>query len=119
MKTKVRIALVALLGIALFVVGLPISSAAPNHQGERIHSMKGREVGNRVRELQKYNKNLRAALGQFEKNGKRNGHKNLPRLDEAVSITQDPAGGSAALKSAKIAANPFRKAAFTPQDGLR
>lgn len=55
MKTKVRIALIALLGITLFVVGLPISSAAPNRQGERMHAKKGREVGSRVRQLQKYN----------------------------------------------------------------
>ncbi len=120
MKTKIRIALGALLAIGLFVAMLPISSAMSvkvktDRAGqERQHVKRGAEVGKRVRDLQKYNKNIRAALGQFEKNGKRNGNK--PKHDESVSVIQDPAGGSAALKSANTAANPFRKVGFKPQD---
>jgi hypothetical protein len=119
MKTKVRIALVALLGVALFVVTLPISSAAPDNQekqeNERHHTKKGAEVGKRVRDLQKYNSRVRAALNIFEVNAKRHGHGHSPKLDESVSITRDPAGGSAALKSVLAPANPFRKVGFTPQ----
>jgi hypothetical protein len=115
MKTKVRIALVALLGITLFVCGLPISSAAPNHQDkERFHSKNGPEVGKRVRDLQKYNSKVRAALNIFESNAKRNGH--APKLDESVSITRDPAGGSAKLNDALAPASAFRKVGFKPQD---
>jgi hypothetical protein len=120
MKTKLRIALGALLGITLLICGLPMSSAAPpspNHQGkERVHSKKGPEVGKRVRDLQKYNSRVRAALNIFEANAKRHGHGHSPKLDESVSITQDPAGGSAALKSALAPASPFRKVGFKPQD---
>jgi hypothetical protein len=112
MKTKVRIALVALLGITLFVCGLPISSAAPDHQGERRHSKKGPEVAKRVRQLQKYNKAVRQALAAFERNEGRNKH--APRIDDAESFTLDPAGGSAALNLAKD--TPFRKVGFKPQD---
>ncbi len=130
MKTKLRIALGALLGIALFVVTLPISSAAPpppipvvasspDHQerGERRHVKQGEEVGKRVKQLQKFNKNVRKALAEFEKNEKRNGHK--PKHDESFSVTLDPAGGppsSAALKMASSVASTFRKASFNSQD---
>lgn len=127
MKTRIRIALGALLGIALFVVALPISSAAPpspitvvasspDHQerGERRHVKQGREVGKRAKELQKFNPDVRRALAVFEKNAERNGHS--PKLDEAFSVTMDPAGGTAALKSALAPATPFRKVGFKPQD---
>jgi hypothetical protein len=119
MKTKVRIALVALLGITLLICGLPMSSAAPhspNHQDkERVHSKRGPEVGKRVRELQKHNKDVRSALAVFERNAARNGHS--PRLDDAFSVTRDPAGGTAGLKDALTpATTPFRKVGFKPQD---
>jgi len=120
MKTKVHTALLALLGVALFVVTLPISSAAPDNQEkqekERHHTKKGAEVGKRVRDLQKYNSRVRAALNIFEVNAKRHGHGHSPKLDESVSITQDPAGGSAKLNSALAPASPFRKVGFKPQD---
>ena len=111
MKTKLHIALGALLAIGLFVVTLPISSAAPpssvvgaysRSQGDRTHVKQGLEVGKRVKELQKFNKNVRSALADFEKNAKRNGHS--PKHDESFSVTLDSAGGppsSAALKSAQ------------------
>lgn len=118
MKTKVRIALVALLGITLFVCGLAISSAAPDNQEkqekERHHTKKGAEVGKRVRDLKRYNSRVRAALNIFEVNGKKNGH--TPKLDESVSITRDPAGGTAALERALTPPSPFRKAGFRPQE---
>jgi hypothetical protein len=110
-KTKVRIALVALFGITLFVCGLPISSAAPDHQGERRHSKKGPEVAKRVRQLQKYNNGVRQALAAFERNEGRNRH--APRIDEAESVTLDSAGGSAALNLVKD--TPFQKVGFRPQ----
>lgn len=122
MKTKLHIALGALLAIALFVVALPISSAAQpspvsvQERGERRHVKQGPEVGKRVKQLQKFNKDVRSALADFEKNEKRNGHR--PKHDESFSITMDPAGGppsSAALKNAQTA-SPFRKASFKPQD---
>jgi hypothetical protein len=94
MKTKVRIALVALLGITLSICGLPTSSAAspsPNHrEKERVHSKRGPEVAKRVRELQKHNKDVRSALAVFERNAARNGHS--PKIDEAFSVTRDPNG---------------------------
>ncbi len=128
MKTKLHITLAALLGIALFVVALPISSAArpspvsavaslPDQQeGNRSHVKQGPEVASRVKQLQRFNKNVRSALADFEKNEKRNGHK--PKHDESFSLTLDSAGGppsSAALKTAQTA-SPFRKASFKPQD---
>ena len=113
---KTRIALLALLGITLFVCGLPISLAAPSapdHQGrERRHSKKGPEVAKRVRQLQKYNKNVQRALADFERHESRNGHK--PRIDDAESIMIDPAEGTAALTKVNDA-SPFRKATFKPQ----
>jgi hypothetical protein len=124
MKTRIRIALGALVGIALFVVALPISSAAPpspvsvvacsqdQERGERRHVRQGPEVGKRVRQLRKYNKNVQRALADFERNEKRNGHK--PRIDDAESFTIDPAGGTAALNMAT--STPFRKASYKPQD---
>jgi hypothetical protein len=133
MKTKLRIALGALLAIALFVVALPISSAAPpspitvlasspDHQerGERTHVKQGQEVGKRVKQLQKLNKNVGAALEKFEENERRtqNGHK--PKHDASFSATIDPDSGAppkAALKMTDRATNPFRKVAFvSPQE---
>ena len=67
-----------------------------------------------VRDMQKYNKNVRAALGQFEKNGNRN--HNTPKLDEAISVMRDPAGGIAKLNSANTATPVFRKAALKSQE---
>lgn len=128
MKPRIRIALGALLGIALFVVALPISSAAPpspvsvvaysqaQERGERSHVKQGSEVGKRVKQLQKFSKDVRSALAAFEKNEQRNGHR--PKHDESISLTLDSAGGppsSAALKSAQTV-SPFRKVSFTAQD---
>src|SRR6266853_6434886 len=106
MKPKVRITLV---GIVLLVAALPIAA-----QRTRVKS--GVEVGNRVRQLQKYNTKVRAALNIFEANAKRHGNNNVPKLDQAVSITQDPARGTAALSGASAPMSPFRKAGFRPQD---
>jgi hypothetical protein len=131
MNTKLRIALGALLGIALFVVVLPISSAAPpspilasslDHQerGERTHVKQGEEVGKRVKQLQKFNKNVGAALEKFEQNERRtqNGHK--PKHDASFSASIDAESGAppkAALKMTDTATNSFRKAAFvSPQE---
>jgi hypothetical protein len=133
MKTKLRIALGALLGIALFVVALPISSAAPpspitvaasspNHQerGERTHVKQGKEVGKRVKQLQKFNKNVDAALEKFEQNERRtqNGHK--PKHNASFSATIDPDSGAppkAAMKMTDTGTTPFRKVAFvSPQE---
>ena len=99
---------------------LPVSSALsvgnkPNLTSQdRNHVKRGPEVGKRIRDLQKYNKNIRGALGQFEKNEKRNGQK--PKLDEAVSVIQDPAGGTAASTSANADSKPFRNISLKRQD---
>lgn len=128
MKTKLHLTLAALLGIALFVVALPISSAAPSpgravtislgqKRAERMHVKRGQEVGERVKQLQTFNKNVRSALANIEKNEKRNGHR--PKYDESFSLTLDSAVGpvsSASLKQANAAGNPFRQAGFKPQD---
>ncbi len=107
MNTKLHIALGAFLGIALLVVALPISSAAPpspltvlassqDHQerGERTHVKQGEEVGKRVKHLQKFNKNVGAALEKFEQNERRtqNGHK--PKHNASFSATIDPDSGA-------------------------
>jgi hypothetical protein len=128
MKTRIRIALRALFVIALFVVSLPISSAAPprpnsvvanskdQERRERRHVKQGPEVSARVKQLEKFNKSVRSALANFEKNERRNGHK--PKHDESFSLTLDSAAGppsSAALKSARTA-SPFRKVSFKPQE---
>jgi hypothetical protein len=128
MKATSRIALGALLSIALSGVTLPIFSAAPTspmrvvssqdqNGDKRRHVKQGPEVGNRVRQLQKFNRNVRKALADFEKNEKRNGHR--PNHDESFSITHDPAGGpatSAVIERANAPTDPFRKVSSKPQD---
>src|SRR6185295_18622995 len=118
-KSTFRGALGALLAIALFAVTVPISpgTAAKVKRGptaqNRNHIKRGSEVGRRVRDLQRYNKDIRAALAKFDKNGDRNGNK--PKLDEAVSVIQNPSGGPAALNRPN-APSPFQKAGLKPQD---
>ena len=128
MKTRLRLALGALLTIPVCVMALPISSASPfsvspaffsqnQEGGERRHVKEGPEVGKRVKQLQKFNKKVRKALADFEKNEKRNGNK--PKQDKSFSITIDPTGGppsSAALKKSNAPSHPFRKASLKPQD---
>ena len=124
MKTKIHIALAALLTAALFVVpsvaslrSIKVTPASTSQEaGKREHSKKGPEVGKRVKQLQKFNNSVRSALAAFEKNEKRNGHR--PKHDESFSVRLDPAGGppsSAALRSTQTA-SPFRKVGFKPQD---
>jgi len=109
-----------LLAVAVFAITVPISvstaSTVRSNRAvqERDHVTRGPEVGKRVRDMQKYNKNVRAALGQFEKNGNRN--HNTPKLDEAISVMRDPAGGIAKLNSANTATPVFRKAALKSQE---
>jgi len=120
MKKSTLYVALGLLAVALFAVTVPMSpgtsaKAKPDVTAlERSHVKRGLEVGNRVRDLQKYNRNVRAALAQFEKNEKRNHNK--PKLDEAVSVIQDPAGGSAALNSAHTMAKPFRRVSLKAQE---
>ena len=117
---KLHGALGMLLAVAVFAITVPmsVSSAGKVRSDralqERDHVKRGPEVGNRVRDMQKYNKNVRAALGQFEKNGNRNHNK--PKLDEAISIMRDPAGGIAMLNSANTATTMFRKAGLKSQE---
>jgi hypothetical protein len=119
-KSNLHGALGALLAVALFLITVPISpgtsaKAKPDLKAqERSRVKRGLEVGNRVRDLKKYNKNVRAALSQFEKNEK--GNHNKPKLDEAVSVIQDPAGGSSAVIRAHTMAKPFRNVSLKPQD---
>lgn len=119
-KSTLRGALGALLAIALLAVTVPISpgtaakvKTVPTAQN-RNHIKRGSDVGRRVRDLQTYNKDVRAALAKFDKNGNRNGNK--PKLDEAVSVIQTPAGGPAALNRPLTAPSPFQKAGLKPQD---
>lgn len=128
MKTRINIALRALLSISLFVLALPISAASPpqptsmtsfssGQERERRHVKQGPEVGKRVKELQKFNKNVRRGLADFEKNARRNGHR--PKLDESFSITIDPTNrtqSSAALKRPSVSGRPFRKTSLRVQD---
>ena len=117
---KLHGALVVLLALAVFAITVPMSvSTAVTVRSDRVllerdHVTRGPEVGKRVRDMQKYNKNVRAALGQFEKNGNRN--HNTPKLDEAISVMRDPAGGIAKLNSANTATPVFRKAALKSQE---
>lgn len=79
MKNLTYGTVVVLLGIGLFIAALPISSAAPNsptnicssprnqETSEREHFKKGSEIEKRVKQLEKYNKNVSAALAAFEK----------------------------------------------------
>jgi hypothetical protein len=69
----------------------------------------GEKVGKRIRELRKYNKDLDNALTDFERNGKRNGHK--PKIDEAESFTDSPEGVAAISKVGDI----FQKVGYSPQ----
>ena len=126
MKKFTQIGLVTFLGVSLFLVALPISSAAPpssrthgafsdQEAREREHIKQGYEVGNRVKQLEKFNKNVRTALADFEKNEKRNGHR--PKHDSSISVTLDPAGGppsNAALKNSQK--GPFQKVRLRPQE---
>lgn len=83
---KLHGALVVLLALAVFAITAPMSvSTAVTVRSDRVsqerdHIQRGPEVGKRIRDLQKYNKNVRAALGHFEKNANRN--HNQPKLDE-------------------------------------
>lgn len=110
---KLHGALVVLLAVAVLAITVPMSvSTAVTVRSDRVlqerdHVQRGSEVGKRVRDLQKYNKNVRAALGHFE-NANRN--HNQPKLDEAISIMRDPAGGIAMLNTANTAKPLFRKA---------
>jgi hypothetical protein len=111
-----RMSLVILLGIALIVGAFPIAWAAPGvPEKERHHTEKGAKVAKRVRDLQKYNSRVRAALNIFEVNGKKNGHS--PKLDEAVSMTRDSEDGNNKQSALKMAnsPSPFQKVGFTPQ----
>lgn len=110
------------------MVAMPISSAAPTslpntcysssdqEKRERDHVKQGSEVGKRVKQLEKFNKNVRAALGDFEKNEKRNGHR--PKHDVSFSATLDPAGGPPSKAFLKNAQTPsqFRKVGFRLQE---
>lgn len=117
---KLHGALVVLLAVALFAITVPMSvSTAGKVRSDRVlqerdHVQRGPAVGKRVRDLQKYNKNVRAALGHFEKNANRN--HNQPKLDEAISIMRDPAGGIAMLNSPNTATPLFRKAGIKSQE---
>lgn len=117
---KLHGALVGLLALAVFAITVPMSvSTAGKVRSDRVvqerdHVQRGPEVGKRIRDLQKYNKNVRAALGRFEKNANRN--HNQPKLDEAISIMRDPAGGIAMLNSANTASPLFRKAGLKSQE---
>src|SRR5689334_8744257 len=112
--------LVVLFAVAMIAITVPMSvSTAGKVRFDRVlqerdHIKRGLEVGERVRDLQKYNKNVRAALAHFEKNANRN--HNQPKLDEAISITRDPAGGIAMLNTANTAIPLFRKAGLKSQE---
>jgi TolA-binding protein len=116
---KIKVAVGVLLLLALVTSAMPVmalrslSTSKSQNQRNRHHRKQGAEVGNRVRQLRRYNRSVDRALTSFERNEHRNGHK--PRLDDASSMTVDPSGGSAALKNV-MDASPFRKAAFKPQD---
>lgn len=105
----------SLLLIFMLCYAPPITTeAAPPDRAERkARHKKGAEVGKRIRQLRKYNKNIQRALADFERNTKRNGH--APKIDEAESFTLDPAGGTAALNMATTS-SPFRKVGYKPQD---
>jgi hypothetical protein len=116
---KLHGALVVLLAVAVFAITVPMSVSTGKVKSDRVlqerdHVQRGPEVGKRVRDLQKYNKNVRAALGHFEKNANRN--HNQPKLDEAISIMRDPTGGIAMLNSANTASPLFRKAGLRSQE---
>lgn len=127
MKNFTYVTLIALLGIGLFMLPLPVSSAAPNsptttcsapsdQEKEREHFKKGSEIEKRVRQLEKFSKNVRAALAGFEKNENRNGHR--PKRVASFSVIRDPMGpppSNASLKSTR-SGTPFRKVSFRPQE---
>src|SRR5437660_12769959 len=100
---KIKVAVGVLLLLALVTSTMPVmalrslSTSKSQNQRNRYHRKQGAEVGNRVRQLRKYNRSVDRALASFERNEYRNGHK--PRLDDASSLMVDPSGGSAALKS--------------------
>ena len=109
---------VALLSLALFSTAFLLSSNQQARMAQasqnRNHFKQGAEIAQRVKDLRQYNKNVRAALGQFEKNGKRN-HNN-PKLDNAVWVSQDPARGAAAFDRMNTTPSPFRKVSLKPQE---
>ena len=110
------ISLSLLLTFMLLCSVLPIATGADTltyARGERkARHKKGAEVGTRVRQLRKHNKNVDRALADFERNEKRNGQK--PRIDESESFTIDPTVGTAARNMS--ANSPFRKVSYKPQD---
>ena len=128
MKNLPHNVVVAFLGICMFAVALPTSFAtstlpanvdsSTSHQEthEREHLRAGADVGKRVKQLEKFNKNVRTALAAFERNEMRNGHR--PKHDASFSLTRDPVGGptsNAALKQTR-SPSPFRKVSLKPQE---
>jgi hypothetical protein len=71
---------------------------------ERIRHKSGPEVANRVKELKRTNKFVRAALAAFERNEKKSG--NRPKVDEATSMSFDrePSRGAVSFLKTKFSA---------------
>ena len=78
---------------------------------DNVRHEKGENVGKRIRELRKHNKDIDNALTDFERNEKRNGNK--PKIDEAESFRADSADGIAAIRAGDV----FQKVSFKPQAG--
>lgn len=94
---KIKVGVGALLLLAILMSALPIMavrpSSTPKAQKDRHHRKHGAEVGNRVRQLRRFNRNVDRAFGAFERNEHRNGH----------------------IITSNGRAVTFEKAAFTPQ----
>jgi hypothetical protein len=119
MKTKLRLA-GALLGVlSLFVVTLPISGHVPKLQDQETKAKDakvktGSEVAQRVKQLKQANKDVRNALGMFENNEKKNGHK--PKIEESRSFTSRVSLPPQARMGNCKTCPPLKKVGFHPQD---
>jgi len=121
---KTRITLVVLVGFALFVVTLPISSAARpaslmgaygvQDQDTKDAKIKtGPEVAQRVNQRKQSNTDVRNALRAFEKNESKNGRR--PKIEESRSLTSRVSLSRQARIGTCKGCPPLKKVGFHPQ----
>jgi hypothetical protein len=118
MKSKIRLAIGALLGLALFTSVLPISGLRYGHAKAKVQDQEtkdakiktGPEVAQRVNQLKQANKQVRNALKIFENNERKNGRK--PKIEESWAITGRVASSRQARTRNCKSCPPLKKVGF-------
>ncbi len=107
MKFGTYSAVSILLIATLFILTTPMlgSPTKKERRVKEVNVENGQQVGERLRRLKDTNANVKAALAEFEKNGRHH-----PKLDEAVTFS----GKVEETETAPVARNnsPFRQASF-------